>query len=118
MKQYRLKKEAVPFFNEKHATAIHSLDTWDSYQVEHKALEEVEDAYIYYGIKTSEIASSLSGWSKENASHFHFTIVFPSVKYQEHDRFNKGRITRKLMDQIQSKINNFYSDFVNEKIDD
>ena len=48
MKKYRLKKEAVPFFVDKLATAIYDWDVWQKYNVDDKALDEVEDARIEY----------------------------------------------------------------------
>jgi hypothetical protein len=111
MKEYRIKKEAVPFINEKHATAIYSLDTWEKLGIDPNALEEVESANIRFGFKENNV-TSLSGWD-EHGSHFHFTIHFPSVKHYEHDKFSKGRITRELMDRIQNEINYYYTQFVN-----
>lgn len=114
MKQHRLKKEAVQFFNEKYATAIYPFDIWEKQGVGMNALEEVEDTIIKYGHVASQTSNSLSGWS-EDGSKFHFTIVFPSVKFGEHDKFSGGESVRELMDKIQSKINSHYRDFVNEK---
>ena len=112
MKLYRLKKEAVPFFKKDEAARIYPIDIWDSLKVDIEALEVVEEMYINYGIKTSKIASDLGGWD-EDGSHFHFTIVFPSVKYCEHDKFTNGKMVRNLMDKIQNQINYFYQEFVN-----
>jgi len=113
MKNYRLKKEAVQFFLDKHATAIYDQDKWEDLGVDIKALEEVEDAYISYGHKINSTSSSLCGWD-ENGSHFHFTIHFPSVKFSEHDKFSKGKISRDLMNTIQSNLNYFYSQFAKD----
>ena len=126
MKQFRIKKEAVPFFNQNVATAINDLDTWKKYQVDEKALEEVEPLYITYGHageRSSDYGtkySSLSGWSdgstnNQKGSHFHFTLNFPSVKFREHDEFLKGKTVRNLMEKIQSQLNYFYQDFINEE---
>lgn len=115
MKYYRLKKEAVPFFLEKHSTAIYCYEDWESLQVDISALEEVEPAYIDYGIKTSANGSSLCGWSQDKGCDFRFTIHFPSMKYQEYDNFKKGNVLRQLMDKIQKEINWFYQDFINEE---
>lgn len=113
MKKYRIKEEAVPFINENHVTSIYPLDKWDELGIDINALEQVEEAYISYGIKTSEIGSSLSGWDKKGA-HFHFTIHFPSVTYAEHDKFNKGRSVRELMDRIQRDVTYYYEQFSSE----
>jgi hypothetical protein len=114
MKMYRLKKEAVEFFQEKHATAIYSADTWDSLQVDAIALEEVKNPYLKYGIKQSENSSTLGGWDKEGSS-FEFTIVFPSTEFHEHDKFSNGKLTRELMNKIQQQINYWYIEFANKK---
>ena len=115
MKNYRLKKEAVKFFLEKHATAIYSEETWNGLGVDLPALDEVKDAFISYGhvhkLSTGTEAGSLGGWDKDNGTNFHFTINFPSVKWEEHDKFMKGKSTRDLMDRIQEHVNRFYLQF-------
>lgn len=117
MKNYRLKKEAVPFFKEKFATSIHSHNVWESLGVDLKALEEVQDAYLTFGHQSESKnikTSSLSGWGEKEGSHFHFTIHFPSTKFGEHDKFSNGKVVRELMNKIQNNIDNFYSQFVND----
>jgi len=118
MKNYRLKPEAVPYFKEKYATSIGDFDFWDKQNVDFKALEEVEEAYITYGHKSfDKNSTSLSGWSgdglgsSDKGSHFHFTLNFPSIKFEEHDRFTNGKMMRELMNDIQIKVNLFYRDF-------
>lgn len=118
MKNYRLKPEAVPFFKEKYATAIYPYDTWEGIGVDVKALDEVKDAYISYGHadqRPNGISTSLGGWGCDEGSRFHFTLHFPSMKFMEHDKFSKGRITRELMEKIQKEVNYFYSQFINEE---
>jgi len=115
MKNYRLKKEAVTFFKEKHATSIYDFTTWEGLGVDMNALEEVEQCYIKYGIKTGKDSADLSGWNNDG-SHFHFTIIFPSVKWGEHDEFSNGRMTRELMDEIQERVNDFYDRFANGEL--
>jgi hypothetical protein len=111
---YRLKKEAVPFFKEGLATSILPIERWRELHVDDNALEKVEDCRIIYGAKAKS-GNALSGWSQDEGSHFCFTIVFPSVKYCEHDKFSNGRVIRKLMDAIQGNINSFYNEFNNEQ---
>jgi hypothetical protein len=111
--KYRLKKEAVPFILEKHATSIYELDVWESLGIDIKALEKVEPMHIKYGRKTVENSGTLCGWDEKKGTTFEFTIQFPSVTFYEHDKFTKGRMTRELMDKIQREINYFYEDFVN-----
>lgn len=110
MKKYRLKKEAVPFFREDFATRIQDLDVWQRYNVDEKALEEVEDAHVEFGIQKGS-RTDLGGWSREDGTKFHFTIVFPSIKYQEHNKFSKGRMVRELMNRIQNVANHFMGEF-------
>lgn len=117
MKNYRLKSEAVPFINEKHATNIYPMDTWDSLGIDINALEEVKPTYLKLGhAYYDNSGSTLGGWDKEGAK-FHFTIHFPGVKHCEYDKFSKGKMIRNLMDIIQSDLDSFYSDFVNENVD-
>lgn len=117
MKNFRLKKEAVQFFHKDLATSICEFDFWKKKGVDINALEEVEEMYIKYGHKTSENSSSLSGWD-EKGTHFHFTIYFPSTKWMEHDKFVNGKITRELMNEIQSEINDFYVRFNNNELNE
>ncbi len=116
MKKYRLKPEAVQFFQEKYATAIYTYDTWEKLGIDIIALEEVQDCYLVFGHESKKenyTSSSLGGWD-EKGSRFNFTIHFPGVKFMEHDKFSKGKPVRELMNKIQRNIDNFYSDFVNE----
>ena len=114
MSKYRLKKEAVPFFSDKMATAICDWNIWQKYNVDDKALEEVEEARIEYGIKTSACGATLGGWSHDDGMELCFTIVFPSMKYQEHDKFSKGKMVRELMNRLQIETNRFVEEFYNE----
>lgn len=117
MKKFRLKPEAVPFFKESHATAIYNWDTWNSLNVDMKALEEIEDAYLKFGHeKDGSNSSSLSGWD-EKGSKFHFTIHFPSVTFRDHDKFSNGKVVRELMNKIQRDVNDFYLSFNNSSIE-
>ena len=117
MKQYRIKPEAVQFILEKHATAIYDLNTWNDMCIDIKALEEVKPAQLTYGHNSEDQAScSLGGFDKRGAK-FHFTVTFPSVKYSEYNKFSKGRVIRELMDRIQSEVDSFYQDFINDKMD-
>ncbi|WP_035593287.1 hypothetical protein [Elizabethkingia anophelis] len=118
MKHFRLKKEATPFFKEKYATTIYDYEQWEKLGVDINALEEVENAFLTYGHSDKKNrSSSLSGWSIDEGSHFHFTITFPSVKMFEHDKFSNGKVIRSLMNKIQNNINHFYSDFIDNNLD-
>jgi sulfite reductase beta subunit-like hemoprotein len=122
MKKYRLKKEAVQFFAEKHATSIYMLHTWEELGVDINALDEIEEAWIDYGgpeskISTGASSRSIAGWNKDNGGHFHFTIHFPNTEMRDHDNFSKGRVIRSLMDEIQYTVNSFYENFLVGKKD-
>jgi hypothetical protein len=120
MAKFRLKKEARPFFKEKLSTSIHDWDTWNSLNVDQSALEKVEECFVTYGHERESEnlrSSSLSGWSNEKGSRFHFTMNFPSIQFREHDEFSKGRIVAEMMDRIQREINRFYEQFNNQETD-
>lgn len=114
MKQYRLKKEAYPFFSDKVSKEIASMAFWIKQNVNETALEEVEDINVSYGHVHHDFESkhtSLAGWSQDG-SRLHFTINFPSIKFVEHDKFTKGRHIRDLMNIIQEDVNQFYINFL------
>jgi hypothetical protein len=116
-KMYRLKPEARPFFKEKFATAVMPLESWTlTYQADMNAIEEVKAPHITYGHRTKS-GGTLAGWSAEDGSHFHFTINFPSTKYQEHDKFSNGKVLAALMDKIQSAIDWHFQDFLEAEND-
>jgi len=121
MKMYRLKPEAVPFFKDKVATAVQSFDSWEKYNIDMNALEEVQPAYVTYGhtLKNDDGTSSgsLCGWSADDGARFHFTLHFPSLQYQEYDRFSKGTPVRQMMIKIQQQLDYFCQQFQSNEED-
>lgn len=115
MKEYRLTKEAVPFFKEELATKIGGYQFWQTYNIDEKALEEVEPVVIEYGQRTSETARSLGSWCAERGQELLFTLRFPSMKFYEHNKFAKGRVVRELMNRLQAEANSFMLNFMNEE---
>lgn len=113
MKKYRLTKEAVPFFKEELATKIGDDEFWKVYNVDEKALEEVEPVTIEYGQMTSETGGRLGSWGAEKGQELFFTLRFPSMKFYEHNKFAKGRVVRELMNRLQDEANSFMLDFMN-----
>lgn len=116
MKMYRLKPEAVPFFAEKMATGIYSEEVWENHNIDMKALEEVKPIFLTFGHEQKRetyTCGTLGGWDKDGGK-FHFTVNFPSLKYQEFDKFNKGRPVREMMEKIQKQLDYFYQQFVTE----
>lgn len=109
---YRLKKEAVPFFKDKLATSIMGFDCWSRLNVDMSALEEVELIRIEYGHENeNKTGSSLSRWQGDYGGEFRFTIRFPSMKHKEYDTFSKGKVIRGLMNEIQEVVNEFQEQF-------
>lgn len=117
MNKYRLKKEATPFFKEKLATEINDFNVWtEHYHVDENALEEVEDVVIVRGHRfATGDGASLGGWSAKNGTELCFTIKFPSLKFQENDKFTKGRSVRELMDRLQAAANSYMLNFLEQK---
>lgn len=117
MKKYRLKKEATPFFKEKLASEINDFSVWtEHYHVDENALEEVEDVVIMRGHKfASGNGVSLGGWDAKDGTELLFTIKFPSLKFQENDKFTKGRSVRELMDRLQAAANSYMLNFLEQK---
>lgn len=131
----RLKKEARPFFKEDLAERTLSYDQWHNYyHMDENALEEVEEVYITYGAKryskysTSGTTNDLGGWAnpdndeyKKNGQaggRFCFTIHFPSMKWEEHDKFSRGRLIAGLIDRIQKEADWYFKQFASGEIDD
>jgi hypothetical protein len=110
------------------AREVYDLDTWKKYNIDEKALEEVEEPFITYGHKTSDNCTTLGGWSNpENENYkkdksaggtFYFAIHFPSMKFEENDRFSKGRIIAGLMDRIRRTADSYFTQFVSDELDD
>lgn len=117
MKKYRLKKDATPFFKEELAKEINDFDVWTKhYNVDENALEEVEDVVIICGHKfASGNGVSFGGWSAKDGTELLFTIKFPSLKFQENDKFTKGRSVRELMDRLQAAANSYMLNFLEQK---
>ena len=124
----RLKKEARPFFKEELAREVYDFDTWTkTYNIDENALEEVKEPFVTYGHKTSDSCSTLGGWSnpeneeckknKSGGGTFYFAIHFPSMKFEEYDRFSKGRLIAGLMDRIQRAADSYFTQFVSGEID-
>jgi hypothetical protein len=107
---FRLKKEALPFFEKKYASCIYDYETWSKINVSQNALEAVEPVFITYGRKDSDILTSTCSWSsegnKDRGSRFNFTINIPSHSNEEYRAFADEKNIRTLMDEIQELINN------------
>ena len=106
-KLFRIKKEAVQYFDKKYAKAVYRLPTWEDCKVSPNALEEVEKVYLVHGIKKSERGSDLSSWS-DHETQIHFTIKINDSSYKQHDHFTNEVNVRMLMDKIQYFLNEHF----------
>ena len=130
----RLKKEARPFFKEELARKVLDFDEWKKYYIDENALEEVEEVFITYGNKryskysSNNIYEDLGMWANpDNDEHkkngeagatLCFSMHFPSCNWEDHDRFMKGRLVAGLMDRLQSAADNYFKEFISDKLDD
>lgn len=118
---YRLKEEAQPYFKDKLQTEIRDINFWSQIGAKEEALEIVEEAYIKYGHESESGGSTHTcGWSNpdnntDGGTRLNFTVIFPSIKYKEHNEFTKGKMVRQLMDSFQSQANYHMNQFLEEK---
>ena len=134
---HRIKKEALKFFKKDLSTKILSVEDWKKkYNIDEEALEEIKEPYITYGrdeLRETYESGSLAGWrndandaakDKDNErrpygrAYFCFTLNFPSVRYEEHDRFQKGRLLQGLMRRLQREADNYFQQFAADELDD
>lgn len=117
MKRYKLKPEAVGFFDSKYSTQTLTLKEWEDLKVSIKALDEVRGLYITYGHKKIKGTTDLSEWnmesddSPENAK-FYFTINFSGMTYDEFYRFRKLNHPALLMNRIQREADKVFDEFL------
>ena len=126
---HRLKKEALPFFKEDLSRETHNIEEWkELFNIDENALEEIKEPVITcghytYGKDGLPVSATLAGWENpENfaakkhprigGTHYCFTIHFPSVKWEEHDKFMKGRMVRELLDRLQHEADRYFLDFL------
>ena len=126
---HRLKKEALPFFKEDLSRETHNIEEWKRlFNIDENALEEIKEPVITcghhtYGKDGLPVTATLAGWENpENSAakehkriggtHYCFTIHFPSVKWEEHDKFMKGRMVRELLDRLQQEADRYFMDFL------
>jgi len=105
-KMFRLKRDACKYFDEDFAIRISPICDWDFWTINRNAIEEIEGAYISFGIKKEphSVSRSLSGWNDENGSVFHFTINVPFFTMKEHEDINNEMKIRAIMDKINAII--------------
>ncbi len=108
--QYRIKKEALPFFDNKFASKIYSLPTWMGMHIPKQALEEVSDCFVSYGIKKENDVTILCGWdSKNQTAHFDFTVHFLNCSNEQYNYINTNDKVHILMDRLTAVAKQFYN---------
>ncbi len=110
MNKYRLKKDARQFFDEKFHDKISSLEFWEKEIISINLLDEVENVYVEYGIKSSENGTSLKGWGDgygNPKAQFHFTVNVKDISCKKYDTVK----IPELMDEMQKVLNRFFKRF-------
>lgn len=114
-KLYRLKNDAVQFFDDKHSKKVKPISYWFEIGVSIYALDEVEPIFITYGIRTSDISTSVSEWdSNGSTAKFHFTINAYDISLKEYNFLKEEKNIRDMMNNIQNEISNFIDEKLNK----
>ena len=112
MGKYKLKKEARQFFDEKYHTKIYPLSIWEKELISINLLDEVENVYVDYGVKTSPNSSNLSGWSSNDGNpkaHFEFTVNVLDIENRSYESVKVAEV----IDEIQKVLNKYFKRYVN-----
>lgn len=107
MKMYKLKKEAKIFFKHDLHEKIKSIEFWNNEKIHENLLQEVDNVFVEYGIKTSECSSQLKGWNSNDGNpkaHFHFTVHVSNI---DSERYDKVSIPE-MMDEMQKVVNKYF----------
>ena len=109
MKKYKLKEDAVPFFDQRLAMKVENIEFWDKNHVSINALDEVGNVYITYGIKINEISASLAGYDGNlKEGKLHFTLNISDLTSNEYESLtSQNGELRNLMSEIQHCVNMF-----------
>lgn len=111
MKNYKLKLDAVPFFDEKYAQAILSFESWRAMQVSMSALDEVKRAFVYFGGVPPNGCPAYYGWSKKGpnaGASFYFTVMVPGMSCDEYDSLIKNGEITKLASLLETIANQYF----------
>lgn len=108
MKNYKLKKEAVQFFQEKYAEDILPFETWRDLQVNMNALEEVKVVEVLVGMKDdSGRSSSISSWSsngENKGATFWFTAHLHGMSNHSYHLFTEGNWRQEIAMVLEEAI--------------
>jgi hypothetical protein len=122
---FKLKKEAVPFFNKWLATKIAGVDFWNVRNISESALERVPDIHIITGhwSMTDNYTKNMCGWEGNKIStemsegHYHFTVVVPGVEFSFYNEMGSELNMRDLMDRMQNVIDEWKDEISNRPIE-
>lgn len=107
-KYYRLKKEALPYFDKKYYTSIKDMDYWDKVNISKNALEKVDLVYLTYGIDKGNNLTTLNGWSgRDSQARFDFTINFNQIDHEKFEKIKTDSNIRIMMERIQDVMTEF-----------
>lgn len=109
MEKYRLKKEALPFFDEKYHCQIGDLKYWNCHDINRNAIEKVENCRVEYGHIKDIGTTQLCGWrSSEAECHFNFRVVVPDSTSDLYQRLRRDDAIRDIMNVIQNDLNLYF----------
>ncbi len=110
MEKFKLKDAAIPFFSYHLKRKVETIEFWDKNHVSIEALEKVDSVFVTYGIKTSDISTSMCGWTGEDKmGQFHFTL---NILDMDNSLYNTLSKDEQLMTRLMSKIQSSVSEFI------
>lgn len=112
MDLYRLKKEAVPFFEYKFKNRAEKMDFWRDNHISSEALEQAPKAYIKLGIKTSDISTTISGWEgPKSLTDIAFTLMINDTSNAYYHKFTQDGNVRELLEELEKTANEFIKNY-------
>ena len=111
MENFKLKDDAVPFFDSEFRQRIESIDFWKQNHVSKSALELVNNIFITRGIRTSESCTDMFMW--DGTGKFYFTINVLDMKKNDYDLISRDKtLMTKLMSCIQKESTKFIESLI------
>lgn len=104
MKKFKLKYEAIQYFEKYLANAVEPLEYWKNKNVSENAIEEVGNTYITYGVKKGGYTDLCRWQSDGSMAHFHFTLN-TGMDRERYDYIKDN--THTLLKVIQARIDEF-----------
>lgn len=107
---FRLKKEALPFFEYKFKNISKPADWWRDKSISNTALELAPKAYIRQGISIGNDESykkMSSHTSNTELTEVHFTLCIDSTSNRDYNEFIKEGNVRELIEALEETANDF-----------